>query len=178
LVYKLVSQIRFMKRDKKGFTLIELLVVIAIIGILATIVLVSLNTARQKARDVRRIGDLRQIALALEMYYDDNTATGYPGDAEAATCDDWVALVAGLEASPGYMTSVPHDPTTTRLECNVAVQNVDGRCYMYNAGANLADYVLKARLEQTVNQAYSGDVDGTVTGCDCVDANRMYCIQP
>ena len=61
------------KKNQKfltGFTLIELLVVIAIIGLLATIVMVSLNTARGKARDARRMGDIKQMMLALEMYYD------------------------------------------------------------------------------------------------------------
>ncbi len=53
-----------------GFTLIELLVVIAIIGLLATIVMVSLNSARAKARDAKRVGDLKSVMLALSMYYD------------------------------------------------------------------------------------------------------------
>lgn len=61
----------------KGFTLIELLVVIAIIGILASIVLTSLGTARQKARDARRLSDLHQIKVALEMYATSNGR--YPG---------------------------------------------------------------------------------------------------
>lgn len=165
-----------MKRDKKGFTLIELLVVIAIIGILATIVLVSLNTARAKARDVRRIGDLRQIALALEMYYDDNTSTGYPGDVEAVTCDDWQAMAIAIEGGVGYMTQVPYDPSTLKATCNVATPPV--ACYQYNAGANLADYVLRARLEQGTNQALNGDVDLTTFGCACDDASLYYCIQP
>lgn len=62
-----------MKRNKRGFTLIELLVVIAIIGLLASIVLVSLNSARAKARDSKAQGDLRQIAIAMELYYDSNS---------------------------------------------------------------------------------------------------------
>ena len=58
--------------SRAGFTLVELLVVIAIIGILASVVLVSLNSARGKARDARRISDLHQLSLALENYYDSN----------------------------------------------------------------------------------------------------------
>jgi len=59
-----------MKNIKKGFSLIELLVVITIIGLLSTIVLASLNTARGKARDARRMSDLNQIKNALIFYYD------------------------------------------------------------------------------------------------------------
>lgn len=57
---------------KRGFTLIELLVVIAVIGLLASIVLVSMTGVRQKARDAKGQSDLRQIMQAFEMKYSDN----------------------------------------------------------------------------------------------------------
>jgi type II secretion system protein G len=73
----------FMKKlTQKGFTLIELLVVIAIIGILSAVVLVSLNSARAKSRDARRLSDVRQIMTALEIYYNDNGA--YPDESGGA----------------------------------------------------------------------------------------------
>src|SRR3989339_381692 len=53
----------------KGFTLVELLVVIAIIGLLSTFAVVSLNEARLKARDARRLADVKQMMTALEIYY-------------------------------------------------------------------------------------------------------------
>ena len=55
--------------QQKGFTLIELLVVIAIIGILSSIVLVSMNGVREQARDARRKNDINQIEKALWLYY-------------------------------------------------------------------------------------------------------------
>ena len=63
-----------MIKKNKGFTLIELLVVIAIIGTLSGIVLVSLGTARAKARDAVRKSYIRQVITAQEMILDDDNA--------------------------------------------------------------------------------------------------------
>lgn len=59
-----------MNEYKKGFTLIELLVVISIMGTLASIVLVSINSARAKGRDAYRVGSLKSFSTALELFYD------------------------------------------------------------------------------------------------------------
>jgi len=145
-------------KKSKGFTLIELLVVIAIIGILATIVLVSLNSARQKARDTRRIGDLRQVALALEMYYDDNS--GYPA-VTGCTSATWDTMGTAIEGG-GYMTVVPDDPTNSGS-------------YLYMYGGTATDYTLKATLENSSNQALKTDA-GDGNSCTCTDP--VYCIRP
>ena len=65
----------------KGFTLIELLVVVAIMGLLAALAVVALNNARARARDARRVSDVKQFQTALELYYLDQNE--YP-DAPAA----------------------------------------------------------------------------------------------
>jgi len=57
------------KKQNKGFSLIELLFVIAVIGMLATLSLVAINNAREKARDTRRLSDINQILQALELYF-------------------------------------------------------------------------------------------------------------
>jgi general secretion pathway protein G len=84
-----------MKKTKKGFTLIELLVVIAIIGLLSTLSILALNSARARSRDAKRISDVRQIQTALEMYYNDNN--DYPSTTTSLT--------------PTYIKTVPTPPT-------------------------------------------------------------------
>ena len=71
------------KNKARGFTLIELLVVIAIIGILSSVVLASLSTARQKSRDAKRISDVGQIQLAAELFFD--ATSSYPTTAQGIT---------------------------------------------------------------------------------------------
>ncbi|NCN07605.1 type II secretion system protein [Candidatus Falkowbacteria bacterium] len=63
--------------NKKGFTLIELLVVIAIIGMLSSLAVVSLNTARNKARDAQIKSDLSQIRTFAAVQYDSGVFTGF-----------------------------------------------------------------------------------------------------
>lgn len=96
---------------KKGFTLIELLVVVAIIGILTSMALVALSDARQRARDARRVSDIRQIMTALELYYLDYSR--YPTTASQALTDKTLTAW-GFTAKPGsgtvYMADVPNNP--------------------------------------------------------------------
>lgn len=110
---------------KRGFTLIELLVVIAIIGMLSSVVLASLNTARGNARDARRQQDLKQIQTALELYYNVNNA--YPNEdwcdsskgSASASCSsvngtNWSATSYIYQALvPTYISSLPVDPTNS-----------------------------------------------------------------
>ncbi len=99
---------------QRGFTLIELLVVIAIIGLLSSIVMASLNSAREKARDTSRKQSLIQLRNALEMYYADNgsfptTDSNWYGSDPSSTFEtndgEYIPNLA-----PTYISSLPQDP--------------------------------------------------------------------
>lgn len=146
---------------KRGFTLIELLVVIAIIGILSSVVLASLNSARKKGRDARRVADIKQLQLALELYYDTNNS--YPAG----------TAMTGL-SSGGFIAAVPVDPTNSGTYV-YSYQGLDASSAAC-ATAPCASYVVKAVLETTGHSAHAGDIDGTVGGVTCDDPS--YCARP
>lgn len=129
-------------RKRPGFTLIELLVVIAVIGILSTLAIVALSSARQKARDSKRVADLNQIGKALELYY--TTNNGYP-----------TLITAGQPIADGsttYLAAVPTNP----------VPKTDGNCpnqdyqYYYITATNT--YVVSSCLGGGTGSFSSGPV--------------------
>ncbi|NTV44547.1 MAG: prepilin-type N-terminal cleavage/methylation domain-containing protein [Candidatus Yonathbacteria bacterium] len=147
-------------KSSRGFTLIELLVVIAIIGILSSVVLASLNSARQKSRDARRISDIKQLQLALELYYDANSS--YP------------TTTLGLAAlAPTYISSVPTDPVGATAYTYVATAAAAGTTSCTTAPC--LSYALGSSLEQTGHTALSADADHATIGTAFYGADAAGC---
>lgn len=125
----------------QGFTLIELLVVIAVIGILSAVVLASLNTAREKARDAQRLVSINQIENAIALYEGDNGGVP-PGEEGVEYVNGNPEWIPGL--APKYISSVPSDPI-----------NVGEHKFHYSR--NGKNYEVISLLEQSGNQAACGD---------------------
>lgn len=140
-------------KNKKGFTLIELLVVIAIIGLLSTLAVVALGSAREKSRDARRLSDIKQIQTALELFYTDNNS--YPtstSPVELGSANYACLNAAGFGTAPcadAYMGLVPEDPGNTGT-------------YQYQS-ADGSTYTLTTALEGEVS-GLSGSVVATPSG--------------
>ena len=124
-------------KNRKGFTLIELLVVIAIIGLLATLAVVALNSARQKSRDATRVANIKQVQTALELGFVETN--GYPTSAtgtvlgtgnQIVLCDNdgtavWQANNTGCATV--FMSIVPFNPTPGGAD--FAYSSTDGSTY-------------------------------------------------
>jgi len=116
-------------RKQKGFTLIELLVVIAIIGLLSTLAVVALNNARMKARDAKRVSDIKQIQTALELYFND--ASDYPA---AVTPGGTIAY-----DTTTYMAIVPTNPKPRTDGSPTACADSD---YSYTRDSGVSYHIL------------------------------------
>lgn len=161
-----------MKKDQKGFTLIELLVVIAIIGLLSTLAVVSLNNARIKSRDARRVSDVKTVQTALEMYFTENNH--YP------TADGSDASLVLLEGD--YIASVPDNPTPNGLQYTYRTCDYDGaNCYNTDQSADLdnaASYTLTYTLEGGVAPLDAGAHCATPAGIDAGEATVVATCVP
>ncbi len=174
-----------MKTNQKGFTLIELLVVIAIIGLLSTLAVVSLNNARQKSRDAKRVSDIKQIQTALELYYVDNSA--YPFDAtndplrlgdgtdcSSSACDT-ISSTNGIAATASgttYMGIIPGDPSNPSSECTSSSSAPCGYSYDGTTGSsNGVTYEILFYTEGATGDLAAGlhcaSPNGIVDGSTC-----------
>lgn len=153
--------------QKRAFTLIELLVVIAIIGILASLIIVSLSGARGKAQDTQRKNNARNIDSGLSQYFVDNNNT-YPGtnSAGAAVSTGLVAActsgatalnhtsgntstTATLFGANAYLTAnnVCNDPASTQLLHHYnAVSGTSGAGAQTALGPSAARYMIAWEL--------------------------------
>ena len=170
---------------KKGFTLIELLVVIAIIGLLSSIVLASLSSAREKARDTTRKSDLRSIATALHLWESDNgdmkeslvaASCGYPIDIKSGyllggghmdlKTSTWPSYLSNsvIEClyNAGYLGGIIEDPAGRD---GTGTSHPDDNSYQYFKTTCPAGTYLYAKLEGTPQSTTATD-DTCVTDAD------------
>lgn len=152
-----------LKNKARGFTLIELLVVIAIIGILSSVVLASLNDARQKSRDAKRVADIKQLQLAMELFFDSNSS--YP-------------TTSLSQLAPSYIAVIPTDPLGNTAYYWDRAGTTGNSATDYNLGANL-EASSHSALGADVDSGNGGSIDaGDDDGCSAEIGRYCYSVKP
>lgn len=159
---------------KNAFTLVELLVVISIIAMLTSIVLVSLRGVRAKGRDARRMSDIRQIANAMELAYDDSSSNcggenAYPRATSTAVLSNVFSKICPGTGGGDYLNPTPKDPVNSSPYQYMVMANV-GAC-----GPNLPAgqwYCIYAALESETGYVVASQrgvkkISTQPTDCNC-----------
>lgn len=153
----------------KGFTLIELLVVVAIIGILATVVLASLGSARERANDAKRFSEINQVRNALELYYLDNNAyppTGCLGRSSGTCFTSTFSGTAATGAFSDYI-NLEEFSSTSNVKEDAYVFINNGTVNVNCGGGNVSgDWLLwNLNEDETPEQSQCNDVGAELACC-------------
>ncbi|MDP2593921.1 MAG: type II secretion system protein [bacterium] len=145
--------------NTRGFTLIELLVVIAIIGLLSSIVLASLSTARDKGRDAAIQSDLNSIRIGAELVRD-NAKACYPGPSGLCAAAQTVAtLTGGCNPSGGNQNLLcSHDPIYRALVGATTASG--GAFFAFQNSQSATAYAVAVRLVTDKALAWCIDSSG------------------
>lgn len=164
----------FIMKTNKGFTLIELLVVIAIIGILATLAVVAYGNSQQKARDTKRVADVRSVVAALASANQDSMylcstdcATAIPGAGTAVSnlkiCDKACGAAGSADQTSSYTNlGLTKDPQKAGgTSCTGANTDCD---YAIAGGATISSFSLYFFTEKAVQNLPLGAHTAKQTG--------------
>ena len=139
-------------RKNQGFTLIEILVVIGIVAVLATIVLIAINPARQfaQARNSQRVSNVNAILNAIGQRIADNQGV-FEGTLNGVTCPTLPTVATAIGSTldnclvPTYMTAIPVEPKTGSPGYTVVASSTTNRITVDAPGAELGGSISVTR---------------------------------
>jgi prepilin-type N-terminal cleavage/methylation domain-containing protein len=187
------SRMKIHPSYKKGFTLVELMVAIAIMALLTGIITVNLTKSRAKARDAKRISDIGQLQLALELYFDRCNKYPMPAPAMNGNANQSFAIdpASSCTTANGTVITMSTFMSNIPIPPKGAIDPFHNIAYQYkvpnnevNFSIDPTDYLLGAQLE-SYNEVLKDDIDippisfGDAVSCgDNTTTTFYYCVGP
>ena len=160
----------------RGFTLIEMLVVIAIITLLTGIIMTSLTGSKSKARDAKRISDIGNIQLALELFFD--RCKQYPSTISGTLTSIVNGCPTGISLG-SFISVIPTQPNSTSASYDYRILTTNSVVtdYVLHVGLESYNAVVKDALASLPNGTGWTNVSGSST-FTCSNNSTDYCIGP
>lgn len=157
----------FIKKGLRGFTLIELLVVIAIIGLLSTVIAAPIQNARKKAKDAKKVAEIKAIELALDQYAEANGGN-YPAALSSLT--PVYMPVLPVWASSSASVAVRDRLAYTQYTAHSNTSSYPDVAFGYHMGIHLDNY---NQALDSDRDCYGGTVGTTLPVGSCVYYNGV-----